>query len=124
MNRATKVLALLFAISIAVLASGCPQHRTAAELQRNPGRYNGRDVTVVGVVKTSYGVSVPGMRMGGGIYEVDDGTGSIWVLADERGVPAKGTEIAVSGTFGSAVSWNGRNYGVGVHERNRHYVKR
>ena len=62
--------------------------------------------------------------MGGGIYEVDDGTGSIWVLADERGVHAKGTEIAVSGTFGSAVSWNGRNYGVGVHERNRHYVKR
>jgi hypothetical protein len=119
-----RVLAVAAATVLVVFAVGCPARRTAAELQRNPGRYNGKDVTIIGVVKTSYGVSVPGMKMGGGVYEIDDGTGSIWVIADERGTPPKGTEIAVSGTFGNAVTWNGKSYGQGVFEKNRHYARR
>jgi hypothetical protein len=124
MNRTFRILALVLASACVLLATGCPARRSVAEIERNPGKFNGKDVTVVGVVSTSYGASIPGSRAGMGIYEVDDGTGQIWVVADERGVPAKGTEVAVSGTVGNGVSWGGRNYGLGLHETERHYRRR
>lgn len=118
-----KALALIFIAGIALLATACPERRTIADIERNPGKYNGKDVTIVGTVRSSYGISLPGTRMGGGIYEVNDGTGSIWVIA-ERGVPSKGTEIVVSGTYGNAITWNGRNYGTGLREKHRHFGRR
>ena len=52
----------------------------------------------MGVVKSTYGGGLPGTRYGGGIYEIDDGTGSMWVIANGN-PPNKGAEVAVSGTF-------------------------
>jgi hypothetical protein len=80
-------------------------------------------VTVAGVVKSAYGGSILGTGIGGGIYEIDDGTGTIWVIA-QGSVPNKGSEIAVSGTYGNVVSWNTKNYGNGIQENQRHYRKR
>jgi hypothetical protein len=124
MISTSKLLVLCLTLGVALLAAGCPTRRTVAEIERNPGRYNNKDVTIVGVVRNSYGVSLPGTRMRGGIYEVDDGTGTIWVVTDERSVPNKGAEIAVSGTVGSGISWGGKNYGLGLHEKHRHFGRR
>lgn len=123
MTSLSKFLILTVTLGIAFLAAGCPERRTVADIERNPGRYNNKDVTIVGTVKNSYGVSLPGTPVRGGIYEVDDGTGTIWVVS-ERTVPNKGAEVAVSGTVGSGVSWGGKNYGLGLYEKSRHFGKR
>jgi len=123
MKRTFTILTITLISLIVLIAAGCPQRRTIAELQRNPGRYSGKDVTVAGVVKSSYGGSILGTGIGGGIYEIDDGTGTIWVIAQDS-VPNKGSEIAVSGTYGNVVSWNTKNYGNGIQENQRHYRKR
>src|SRR4051794_32327085 len=116
---------LIIAVAAAVVfAAGCPERRSIADIERNPGRYEGKKVTVVGVVRNSYGVGIPGMNVGGGAYEIDDGTGTIWVMATDRSVPSKGGRLAVEGRVGSGVNWKGRNYGLGIYEDKRHYEKR
>jgi len=117
--------AILFTIltGLTLFATGCPEHRSIAEIERNPGRYQNKEVIITGRVVDSYGVSLPGFG-GGGAYKIDDGTGSIWVLATARGVPSKGSEVGVQGTIGSGINWKGRNYGLGMYEEKRKYGKR
>lgn len=116
---------LLAALASAVLfATGCPERRSIADIEANPGRYQNKDVAIAGVVRDSYGISIPGTRLGGGAYKVDDGTGSIWVIVADGAVPAKGAEVGVSGRVGTGVNWKGRNYGLGMYERDRRYKKR
>ena len=112
----------LFVLSI--LATGCPERHTIADIERNPSKYDNKEVIVTGIVRDSYGLSIPGTRMGGGAYKIDDGTGSIWVLVTDGNVPAKGAEIGVKGVVGSGVNWKGRNYGLGLWEKDRRYGKR
>ena len=123
MTRTTKIFLVTLIAAAAVLAAGCPERRTIAELNANPGKYNGKDVTIAGRVKNSYGGSIPVINIGAGVYEIDDGTGTMWVVA-QGGVPSKGAEIAVSGMFGNVITWGGRNYGTGIQEKERHYRKR
>ena len=81
-------------------------------------------VAVAGVVKDSYGLSIPGTNLGGGAYEIDDGTGSMWIIVADGNVPSKGAEIGVKGTIGSGVNWKGKNYGLGMYEKDRRYRRR
>jgi hypothetical protein len=119
----TAVLSVtLFFISLFI--TGCPAHHTIAEIERNPSRYQDKEVIVTGVVRDSYGVSIPGTRMGGGAYKIDDGTGSIWVIVSDGNVPVKGSEVGVKGVVGTGVNWKGRNYGLGMWEKDRRYAKR
>jgi hypothetical protein len=122
-----KIVARTFLIAaiatIGILAAGCPNNRTAiADIERNPGRFSNRDVRIAGVVNDSFGVSLPGSPVRGGVYRVDDGTGSIWVLTQEA-VPARGTRIGVRGTVGTGVTFGGRNFGLGVLERDRQFKR-
>jgi hypothetical protein len=117
----------IFFIAIAaatVFAVGSPKHRSIADIEHNAGRYNGKKVKVAGVVRDSDGLSIPGTRMGGGAYELDDGTGSIWVLVTDGNVPLKGAQIVVEGMVGSGITWHGRNHGLGILESKRHYNKK
>jgi hypothetical protein len=84
--------ALLFVVVLWSLAmSGCEQ-KTINEIKADPSRYANREVTVVGTVVRSVSV------LGRGAYEIDDGTGKLWVVS-ERGVPREGAKIAVRGTI-------------------------
>jgi hypothetical protein len=111
-------------LAIVFVATGCPERRSIADIEANPDKYRDKEVVVAGVVQDSYGISIPGMRMGGGAYKIDDGTGSIWVLVTDGSVPSKGAEIGVKGRVGTGVNWKGRNYGLGIHEKDRRYRKR
>jgi len=123
MNRTARLFALLLVVTAGIFAAGCPQRTTIAEIERNPSRHVDKEVVITGVVKDSYGISIPGTNMRGGIYKVDDGTGSIWVMT-ENTVPAKGAEIGVRGTVGNGVSYKGRNYGLGMYEKDRRFSKK
>jgi len=122
-----KVSTLLLLIAVAGLtlfATGCPQQKSIAEINRNPARYQDKEVVVVGRVTDSYGVGIPGTNIGGGAYKIDDGTGSMWVLVTDGNVPSRGAEIGVKGRVGSGINWKGRNYGLGIYEEQRKYKKR
>lgn len=106
-----------------LFAAGCPERTTIADIEANPSKYLDKEVAVAGVVKDSYGVSIPLTQIRGGIYKVDDGTGSIWVVTEST-VPNKGAEVGVRGRIGNGVNWNGRNYGLGMYEKDRKFRKR
>ena len=123
MKNFNKAAILALTLVIALFAVACPERKTIQDIEANPSRYYDKDVVIMGVVKDSYGVSVPGTPIRGGAYKIDDGTGSIWVVTEDT-VPTKGTEIGVSGTVGSGVNWKGKNYGLGMYEKDRRFKKR
>lgn len=103
-------------LSIAFLAAAC-EEVSISKIQNNPSKYQNKEVGFVGTVRNSYGGGVLGY--GGGVYEVDDGTGTIWVLSQNGSVPTKGTRVGVKGRFQDIGSWNGKNYGKGIFETGR-----
>ena len=116
---------LIATISVlGLFSAGCPERKSIADIERNPGKYQGKEVAVAGVVRDSYGLSIPGTRYGGGAYKIDDGTGAIWVVVTDGNVPQKGAEIGVKGRVETGVNWNGKNYGLGIYEQDRRYGKK
>ncbi len=124
MNIITKILLLATVASAVLLTAACPDRTKIADIEANPGKYQNKEVAIAGVVKDSYGLSIPGTNMGGGAYKIDDGTGSMWVVVSDGNVPSKGDEIGVKGRIGTGINWKGRNYGLGMHEKDRRYRKR
>ena len=124
MKRLTTPLLVFAIVTSALLTAACPDRTSIAEIQRNPGKYQNKEVAIAGRVVDSYGLSVPGVNIGGGAYKIDDGTGAIWVVATEKGVPSRGVEIGVKGRVNSGLSWRGRDYGLGIHEQDRRYGKK
>ena len=123
MTKLTKIILLVLVVTGGLVAAGCPERTTIADIEANPSKYLDKEVAVAGVVKDSYGVSIPLTQIRGGIYKVDDGTGSIWVVTEST-VPNKGAEVGVKGRIGNGVNWNGRNYGLGMYEKDRKFRKR
>jgi hypothetical protein len=70
---------------------GCEQ-KTIKHILVDPHRYATQEVGVVGKVVRSYSV------LGHGAYEVDDGTGTLWVVST-NGVPREGARVGVKGTI-------------------------
>jgi hypothetical protein len=97
------------------LLTGCGSTKIGRILA-DPGRYTSRNVTVEGRVTNAYGISVPGLPVPG-VYQVDDGTGKIYVLGN-RGVPGKEARVRVSGTVTPGLSVGGRSYGTAIREKN------
>ncbi len=124
MKTVTTSSLIVMIAAAALFMTGCPDRKSIAEIQRDPGRYQNKDVVVAGVVKDSYGLSIPGTTIGGGAYQIDDGTGTIWVLVTEGSVPSKGAQVGVNGRVGSGINWKVRNYGLGIYEKDRRYPKR
>lgn len=110
--------------AMALFTAACPERKSIAEIEANPGKYHDKDVVVAGRVVDSYGLGIPGTNMGGGVYKIDDGTGSIWVLVTEGNVPSRGSQVGVKGRLGTGLNWRGRNYGLGLYEKDRKYGKR
>ena len=103
------IVALFLSLAVFVLA-GCPQRTTIAEIKQDPGHYHDKEVVLRGHVTESFGV------LAQGVYELDDGTGRLWVLVEKSGVPRQGAEVEVIGRVISGVSFSGRDYGTGLRE--------
>ncbi len=120
MKSITKVF-LLGIILCVGLFTACPKRVAIADIEANPSKYSGKSIAIVGTVKESYGVSIPGTNYRGGVYKVDDGTGSMWVVT-ENTVPAKGSKVGVKGKVQDGVNYNGKNYGLGMREEDRRFA--
>ena len=108
-----KRAAVLVAIICATLAlTACPSQTNIAKINSDPGRYRGKEVGLTGTVTDSYGI--PGY----GAYEIDDGTGRIWVVT-RRGAPARGSRVGAKGYVRTGITFGGRSYGTVMEETDR-----
>ena len=107
LRSAVFAVALLCALSAAALAK-----KTVNQIKADPGRYRDKTISVVGRVTDSYGV------LGNGAYEIDDGTGRIWVIAD-RAVPSRGAVVEAKGRIVNGFTFGGRNFSVALRETGR-----
>lgn len=93
--------------------AGCPSKTTIREITRDPGRYENKEVAIVGRVTNSYGA------LGKGVFEIDDGTGRMWVFTEKYGVPSRNAYVGVSGRIIQGFSYAGSNYGTVLRETDR-----
>lgn len=119
MKRISILLSLV--LMIGLFAAACPKRTSIADIENNPSKYYEKEVAVAGTVKDSYGISIPLLRNGeGGIYKIDDGSGTIWVIT-KRSVPTKGAQLGVKGKVQNGVNYNGKNYGLVIIEDDRRF---
>ncbi len=95
-----------------LLLTACPSQTNISKINADPGRYRGKEVGIVGTVTDSYGV------LGNGAYEIDDGTGKIWV-ATRRGIPSRGSRVGAKGYVHNGFSFGGRSFGTVMQETDR-----
>jgi hypothetical protein len=77
-----------------------------SDIVRDPGKFQSKETTIHGTVSDAFGA------FGNGIYQVDDGTGRIWVLTQNYGIPGNGEKVSVTGQVQQGVDFGGRNYGL------------
>jgi RecJ-like exonuclease len=82
--------------------NACSRAIHIKDLLDKPQEYDGKTVRVQGTVTQSVGV------LGTGAYEIDDGTGKIYVIAKGQGVPRQGAKTKAEGRFESVFSILGR----------------
>jgi len=105
----TQKLTLAAALAAALLTTACGSVRIA-RLNADPSRYRNHTVSVTGTVTNSVGI------LGTGGYQVDDGSGRIYVIS-ATGVPSKGSRVTVTGTMTNGVTILGKAYGAAIRER-------
>ncbi|RPI29476.1 MAG: hypothetical protein EHM61_01435 [Acidobacteria bacterium] len=110
MNR-KRILVVLAALPL-LLLTACDLD-TVAEVKGDPYKFTKDTAHLGGIVTKSYGV------MGYGIYEIEDKTGKIFVVAEGRGVPARGTKVEVRGKAKNAFTFAGFDYGTVLLESDR-----
>ena len=108
---------LVFLLCLSLALAGCgPLARLGigttpiATVEQNPSRYT--DVYVRGRVVNQIGV------FGQGVYEIQDHSGSLWVLTD-KGLPAMNSTITVRGKVQEGILLAGRRFGVSLVEVER-----
>jgi hypothetical protein len=90
-----RIPAAVVAASLGLALSGCAT-KSINRIMAEPSRYANRDVTVHGTVTKSASV------LGHGTYQIDDGTGTLWVVS-KKGVPRKGARVKVTGKIRDVV---------------------
>jgi hypothetical protein len=99
-------------LAAVVLLTACPSKTTISKINADPARYRNKEVAIAGSVTDSYGV------LGNGAYEIDDGTGRLWVVT-KRGVPSRGARVGAKGRVYTGFNFGGRNFGTVLEETDR-----
>jgi hypothetical protein len=92
----------------AMLLAGCAP-MTIGRITADPSRYQNRIVRVSGTVTTSVGL------LGKGGYQIEDGTGRIYVISGS-GVPSRGSRVVVTGRVVPGAEVLGTPVGVTIRE--------
>ncbi|MEW5977514.1 MAG: hypothetical protein AB1898_17110 [Acidobacteriota bacterium] len=87
--KRVKLAAGIVLVAMTLFLLGCEQ-KSINQILADPQRYANREVGIKGNVVQSYSV------LGRGAYQVDDGTGKLWIVS-EKGVPRKGARVGVQG---------------------------
>lgn len=104
-NKTRSAISALVLLSTIFLL-GCPPRATIAEINRDPGKYQGKEITVAGTVSDAFGA------LGSGVFQIDDGTGRLWVFSQSYGVPGSGAKVSVTGRIQQGFSFGGRSFAL------------
>jgi hypothetical protein len=88
--RTVRFAILTILVAGALTSAACASTRTINQLLADPARYRDDTVKLSGEVVDSYSVA------NRGAYQIDDGTGRLWVVS-EHGVPRKSARVTVKG---------------------------
>jgi hypothetical protein len=100
-------------LALATILSACATARpTVAELKYNPGRFQDRTVSIEGVVTNSWGLPLVPFRL----YNIDDGTGEVTVVAQDGRVPTKGARVRVKGRVNEVATLGGQSIGLHIRQ--------
>ena len=112
----TRSSTLALALVSALWLTGCASSVRIAEIKTDPGRFDDKTIAVTGTVTSSFGAPLVPVQL----YNIDDGTGEISVLArTSRSVPAKGARVKVKGRVGEVASFGSRSVGLHLEEESR-----
>jgi hypothetical protein len=114
-STSNKVFCVLLLSLAGLLLAGCPPRESIEKINRDPGRFAGKDITIAGRVTDSFGA------MGSGVFQIDDGTGTMWVLSEKHGVPGNGAELAVTGRIQQGFAFGGHNFATILRETRRQH---
>jgi hypothetical protein len=115
LNSYQKMIAACLLVCATLLLAGCPPRVSIADINRDPGRYANKDISIAGRVSGSFGA------FGTGVYEIDDGTGKMWVYSENYGVPGNGSKVAVTGRIQQGFSIGGRSFATIFRETERRH---
>ena len=110
-----KILSVLLVGLAGLLLAGCPRRESIAKINQDPGKYAGREISIAGQVTDSFGA------VGTGVFQLDDGTGAMWVFSKNYGVPGSGAKVAVSGRIQQGFAFGGRNFATILLETERRH---
>ena len=113
--RSRRLPLLVVLLASVLLLTACPKRVDIGKINADPGRYEGKEVGITGRVTNSYGVPLVG-----GAYELDDGTGKIWVIS-RRGSPTRGAQVGAKGRIHSGVTFGARSFGTVLEESDRRH---
>jgi starvation-inducible outer membrane lipoprotein len=117
MHLVKRVSSASLILAAVLLLSACPSQTTISKINADPARYRNKEVAIVGTVRDSYGA------LGQGAYELDDGTGRIWVVT-RRGVPSRGARVGAKGHVYNGFNFGGRNFGTVLEETDRRWKEK
>jgi hypothetical protein len=110
----TKRTALVVAACLLSLLMTACDTQKIGDITADPGRFQGKEVSVAGRVT---GISVGALNTG--FYQIDDGTGKLYVLSESRGAPTQGAYVGVKGTIMPTFTFLGKNYATVLRESDR-----
>jgi hypothetical protein len=113
----TMIKRFFAAAALAAFTAACATGASIGQVKTNPGRYVDRSVTVRGTVTSSWGIPLVPLKM----YQVDDGTGEILVVSDDRRIPSKGAQVRVTGKVSEFAVFGGRSIGLHLRESDLDY---
>jgi hypothetical protein len=94
-SRAGRIFPLVGALVVLV---GCVGVTPIRDLLNDPSEYDGKTVRIEGRVRGAAG------GLGVGAYEVEDDTGRLTVVTDDRDPPRTGANVGVKGKFQALLS--------------------
>jgi hypothetical protein len=109
----SRVLCVLLVGLAGLLLAGCPPRESIAKINQDPGRFAGKEISIAGRVTDSFGA------MGTGVFQLDDGSGTMWVFSERFGVPGSGAKLAVVGHIEQGFAFGGRNFAVILRQTER-----
>lgn len=112
MQRLKMTAVFLALLGGTLLLTACPSQTNISKINADPDRYRGKEIGIAGTVTNSYGA------MGAGAYEIDDGTGRLWV-ATRNGVPSRGARVGAKGYVHNGFNFAGRSFGTVMEETDR-----
>ena len=114
MQKYLKFVAMFILVVATISLAGCPKATTIADINADPGRFRDKEVSIQGSVVNSFGLGTEGA------YELDDGTGRMWVVASGgRSVPSKGARVRATGRVQTGLTFAGRSFGTVLRETDR-----